>query len=150
LAVLGKGMKPIVMPSYPHMLAEDTDVWSRYLAEPIVPVSEVWYDVHVGAGIRVGNNAGEIEKKVAAGVGRKRIDCICRIGGGFWVVEIKPFGSMLALGQVLGYTRLFILEYKPDGETWPMIVCYEADQDLLALFDDAGVGVIEVGRPEGL
>ncbi len=147
---LGPSQKPIVMPSYPHLLAEDTDVWSRYLADPLVPIREVWYDVHVGAGIRVGVNAGEIEKKVAAGVGRKRIDCICRIGGGYWVVEIKPFGSMLALGQVLSYHRLFVAEYAPAGEAWPVIVCYQADRDLLDQFDIEGVAVIEVGRPAGL
>lgn len=134
----------MVMPSYPHMLAEDIGVWSAYLAAPIAPIKEVWYDVHVGKQMEVTKNAGAIEKSVAAGVSRKRIDAVCRVGGGFWVVEIKPFGSMLALGQVLSYTRLFIAEYRPAGEVWPVVVCNEVDADLIDEFEAAGVAVITV------
>ena len=144
MARLPVGQKPIVMPTYPHMLAEDTGVWSAYLADPIAPISEVWYDVHVGKAMEVTAGASEIEKKVAAGISRKRIDVVCRVGGGFWVVEIKPFGSMLALGQVLSYHRLFVDEYAPPGEVWPVIVCFEADVDLLDEFEALGVAVITV------
>ena len=45
MAELGPSMKPMVMPHYPHMMAEDTEVWSKYLASPLVPIKEVWYDV---------------------------------------------------------------------------------------------------------
>lgn len=135
----------MITPHYPHMLAEDTDVWTRYLKDPLVPIKEVWYDVHVGGGIKVGNYASEIEKRVAAGITRKRIDCICQVGGGYWVVEIKPFGSMLALGQVLSYFRLFVEEYEPTGEVWPVLICDQADPDVTDLCEDLGVGVIETG-----
>ncbi|MBA7479328.1 hypothetical protein ES707_14762 [subsurface metagenome] len=115
-------MKPMVMPHYPHMMAEDIAVWSTYLASPLVPIKEVWYDVHVGGAVKLPEGAGEIEQQVALGVSRKRIDVVARVGGGFWVVEVKPFASMLALGQVLSYSRLFVKEYAPVGEVWPVIV----------------------------
>ena len=140
--MLGKSQKPIVMPHYPHMLAEDTEVWSRYLADPIVPITEVWYDVHVGQGMLLPVGAGDIDRRIAAGVSRKRIDAVCRIGGGFWVVEIKPLASMLALGQVLSYLRLFLDEYEVTGEVWPVIVCDRADEDLIGEFEELGVLVI--------
>lgn len=132
------------------MLTEDTEVWSEYLKQPIIPIKEVWYDLHVGRATQVAGGPGTIEARVAAGVSRKRIDAVCRIGGGYWVVEVKPTGSMLALGQVVSYHRLFVQEYRPDGETWPVIVCYEADKDLIGGFEALGVAVIEVGRPEGV
>lgn len=138
------GQKPIAMPSYPHLLAEDTEVWTAYLKDPVAPIKEVWYDVHVGEPVKVLDETDELSRRVAAGVSRKRIDVICRVGGGFWVVEIKPFGSMLALGQVLSYTRLFIAEYAPDGEVWPVIVCNNVDPDLVDDFEAAGVAVITV------
>ncbi len=137
-------MKPVVMPSYPHMLAQDIEVWSRYLADPVVPIKEVWYDVHVGkqvAGLLPGD---ELMQRIAAGVTRKRIDVICRIGGGYWVVEVKPFGSMLALGQVLFYSRRFTQEYRPDGEVIPVVVCENVDPDLIDDFEAAGVLVVSV------
>lgn len=143
MPALGKGMKPVVMPSYPHMLSQDVEIWSKYLKSPIVPIKEVWYDIHVGAREKTAGGPGTIEARIAAGISRKRIDAVCRVGGGFWVVEIKPFGSMLALGQVVTYTRLFIQEFRPPGEVWPVIVCEKMDDDLADEFDEAGVAVIE-------
>lgn len=124
------------------MLAEDIEVWSRYLVDPIVPITEVWYDVHVGRGMPLPVGAGDIDRRIAAGISRKRIDAVCRIGGGFWVVEIKPLASMLALGQALAYTRLFLEEYEVTGEVWPVIVCDRADEDLISEFEALGVAVI--------
>lgn len=141
---LGHGQKPIVMPSYPHMLTEDTEVWSAYLADPVAPIERVWYDVHVGQGVPLPVGASGIEQRIAAGITRKRIDVVCRIGGGYWVVEIKPFASMLALGQVISYSSLFVRDYEPDGEVWPVVVCNEVDDDLVDDFEAAGVAVITV------
>lgn len=132
------------MPSYPHMLAEDTEVWSRYLAAPVAPIKDVWYDVHVGGAVTPVEEADLLGARIAAGITRKRIDVIAAVGGGYWVIEVKPFGSMLAVGQISSYTRLFVREYAPDGETWPVIVCDNADPDVTDLCEDLGVVLIEV------
>ncbi|MBA7714213.1 hypothetical protein ES703_123230 [subsurface metagenome] len=104
MPALGVSQKPVVMPTYPHMLAEDTAVWTKYLQSPLVPIKELWYDVHVGKGIRLEPGASEMDQRIAAGITRKRIDVVCRVGGGFWVVEVKPRANMVALGQVISYT----------------------------------------------
>lgn len=145
MLALGLGQKPIVMPSYPHMMAEDTEVWSRYLKDPIAPIKEVWYDVHCGKAVTPVEEADLLSARIAAGISRKRIDVVAAVGGGYWVIEVKPFGSMLALGQVLAYSRLFTAEYAPPGEVWPVVVCYSVDPDLIDEFEAAGVAVIEVG-----
>ncbi|GAH67404.1 unnamed protein product [marine sediment metagenome] len=129
MLTLGVSQKPVVMPAYPHMLAEDTAVWSKYLASPLVPIKEVWYDVHVGKPVDVGEAASDMDRRIAAGLTRKRIDVVALVGGGFWVIEVKPRANMVALGQVLTYTRLFIQEYAPPGEVWPVIVCDAVDED---------------------
>ncbi|GAI24014.1 unnamed protein product [marine sediment metagenome] len=144
MADLGPGQKPIVMPHYPHMMSEDIDVWSAYLTGPVVPVKRVWYDVHVGKAVEVAGGAKELLPRIAAGVTRKRIDVVAAVGGGYWVVEVKPYGSFLALGQVLTYTRLFVAEYRPDGEVWPVVVCREFDRDLMPDFERQGVGMIQI------
>lgn len=145
MARLPVGQNPIVMPHYPHMMAEDIEVWSKYLAAPIAPIKKVWYDVHVGGAVPVPAGGGEMLQRISAGLTRKRIDVIAQVGGGFWVVEIKPFASMLALGQVISYTRLFLQEYSVDGEVWPVIVCDAVDDDLLAGYDALGVAVVVNG-----
>ncbi|GAH59745.1 unnamed protein product, partial [marine sediment metagenome] len=68
---------------------------------------------------------------------------VCKVAGGYWVVEIKPFASMLAVGQALCYTRLFTSEFYPDGKVFPVVVCDSADEDLRDAYDDFGVAVIQ-------
>lgn len=140
---LGVSQKPIVMTHYPHMLAEDTEVWSKYLADPVHPIKEVWYDVHVGKPVQGLRADDELGMRIAAGITRKRIDVVARVGGGFWVIELKPFAGMVALGQILSYTRLFIEEYRPEESVLSVIVCNAVDDDLVDEFEAVGVLVIE-------
>ncbi len=144
MAELAKSQKPIVMTHYPHMLAEDTAVWTRYLRSPVILIKEVWYDIHVGRQTKTAGGPGTLEARIAAGISRKRIDAVCRVDGGYWVVEIKPFGSMLAVGQVVSYARLFVQEYRLDDEVRAVIICDQADEDVILLCEDLGVIMIEV------
>ena len=142
MARLGNSQRPIIMPTYPHFLAADTDVWTRYLADPVAPITEVWYDVHVGLPVSVGDDAGDMEKRIAFGITRKRIDVVAKIRQGYWVIEVKPIAGMTALGQILAYTNLFINEYDLDGEVWPVIIADEVDKDVIGQFEALGVVVI--------
>jgi len=144
LAGLGKSQKPIIMPSYPHMMSEDTAVWSKYLESPVAPISEVWYDVHVGRAVPLPAGSSDMERRIAAGITRKRIDVVARVKAGLWVIELKPFAGMQALGQILSYHRLFVKEYRPACEVLPVIISSQADEDLLDQFEVRGLVVITV------
>jgi len=124
------------------MLQEDNSVWTKFLQTDAHRLKEVWYDVKVGLPVFLGVGASDLERRIAAGVTRKRIDVVCSVAGGFWVVEIKPMASMLAIGQVISYSRLFALEYAPGGEIIPVIVCDSYDEDLVDEFDELGVLVL--------
>jgi len=126
------------------MLSEDTEVWTKYLKSPLFLIKEVWYDVHVGKPVEGLEPGDKLGMRIASGITRKRIDVVARVGSGLWVIEIKPFAGMLALGQVLSYTRLFIDEFRPRGDVASVIVCGEADADLLDNFEALDVMVIEV------
>ena len=146
---LGPGQKPIVMSKYPHMMPLDAEVWGKYLAEAGDTLSEVWYDVHVGQGM-LGAGVGSVRmQKVSQGVSRKRIDVVAAVAQGFWVIEVKPWASMQAVGQVLCYTRLFMREYEVAGAVRPVIICDRADEDLLESYDQFGVGVIAMEELPG-
>ncbi len=142
MPVLGKSQMPVVMTSYPHFLAADTDVWSRYLADPVVPIAELWYDVHVGNPMDLPAAADAMDRRIAFGVSRKRIDVVARIGAGYWVIEVKPIADMRALGQILNYTMLFAREYNVPGEIFSVVVADELDEDVRDIFEDLGVVVI--------
>lgn len=130
------------MPHYPHMMAEDRAVWTKFLTTDRNRLKRVWYDVKVGYGVLLDLGASDVERRIAAGLTRKRIDVVCSVGGGFWVVEIKPRASMHAIGQVISYARLFLKEYSPAGQVVPVIVCDQYDHDLLDEFDELGILVL--------
>lgn len=142
MSVLGKSQSPVVMSHYPHFGDADTDVWSRYLADPIVPIKEVWYDVHVGNPINLPDMFDEIDRRIAAGLTRKRIDVVAKIGGGYWVIEVKPIADQMALGQIINYNRLFIREFNVPGEVFPVIVADEVDMNVIGSFEDLGILII--------
>jgi len=142
LLALGVGQKPIVMPHYPHMLTEDSAVWTKFLQNLDVEILEVWYDVHVGSGVLLPVGSDDLDKRIAQGVTRKRIDVVCRLESAVWVVELKPIGSMTALGQALAYRGLFVREYETIRNTLPIVICGEVDPDLIDDYDEAGVGLI--------
>lgn len=139
---LGLGQSLVVRPHYPHMMPRDTVVWTRFLQQQRFGIKEVWYDVHVGQAISPAGDSDALLNSISAGVTRKRIDVVAAVGGGFWVIEVKPRADMHAVGQALVYSRLFVAEFKPPGLVFPMIVADEVDGDIVSQIDELGVGVI--------
>lgn len=135
-------MAAIVSPAYPHMLGEDTAVWTRFLESGDFHLQEVWYDVHVGAEVKGDWPGDSVNARIARGVTRKRIDVVAVVDGVLWVIEVKPVAMHFAIGQVLAYESLFITEYEPKLETWPVIVCDRVDADVITICQDLGVVVV--------
>lgn len=130
------------MPAYPHMFGPETQVWTRFLESGDIDIQEVWYDVHVGAMVKGDWDNDSIPARVAAAVTRKRIDVVALVDGVFWVIEIKPLAMHFAIGQVLVYEGLFVKEYEPTRETWPVIVCDHVDEDVIEECERLGVVLV--------
>jgi hypothetical protein len=140
---LDLGQPAIVRPHYPHMMVEDTIVWTKFLESKFVEIKEVWYDVRVGMPVLVGDGSDDTLNRIAAGLTRKRIDVVASVGGGLWVIEVKPYANMYAVGQVITYVRLFKQEYTSPGRVVPVIICDDYDEDLVDEFDELGVMVLK-------
>ena len=139
---LGPGKRPIVMPAYPHMFGPETEVWTRFLESGEFELQEVWYDVHVGAEVKGVWADDSLYARISRGLTRKRIDVVVLVDGVLWVVEVKPIAMHFAIGQVLVYEGLFVTEYEPELETWPVIVCDRVDEDVIPECERQGVVVI--------
>jgi len=142
LADLGPGRLAVVAPAYPHMLGEDTAVWTRFLESGDFELKEVWYDVHVGQTVFLPVGTDSLVKRIANGVTRKRIDVVAIVDSVYWVIEIKPLATMFAMGQVLVYERLFEEEFTPALEVWPVLVCDRVDDDVIPECERLGVVVV--------
>jgi hypothetical protein len=140
--VLGPGEEPVVRRRYVHMLPEDHEAWTEFLKSERNELDEVWYDVHVGEPMHVPAGSPAYMKDVVDGVSRKRIDVVGRLGQGVFVIEVKPFANMTALGQVVTYTNLFISEFEIHGPVQAMIVAMECDRDILETAQRMNVKII--------
>ncbi|MBA7475202.1 hypothetical protein ES707_10568 [subsurface metagenome] len=139
---LGPGRPAVVSPAYPHMMGEDTKVWTRFLESGDIVLQEVWYDVHVGAMVKGDWEDDSVNARIAAGLTRKRIDVVALVDGRYWVIEVKPLAMHFAIGQVLVYESLFVKEYNPPMETWPVIICDRVDEDVIPECERLGVVVV--------
>ena len=144
---LGPPQIPTLQTSYPHLLAEDTIVWTRWLRTNIHRIQAVWYDVHVGLPVTLLPGLHPSMLADTQAISRKRIDVVARAGPEIWVIEVKPYGTYTALGQALVYSRLFTIEYNPGQPTIPMVICCAMDPDLVADCQRLGVRYEEVGYP---
>ena len=139
---LGPGRRPIVMPAYPHMLGEDTAVWTAFLKSGDIEIREVWYDVHVGQPVLSPLGPDSMQQRIADGITRKRIDVVAIVDGIYWIIEVKPIAQHFAIGQVLVYEGLFVKEFEPELATWPVVVCDTVDVDVIEECQRLGVVVV--------
>ncbi|GAI77685.1 unnamed protein product, partial [marine sediment metagenome] len=109
---LGPGLSPKVLKRYEHMMREDYATWTTFLQSREMFLDEVWYDVHVGQAMAVPEGSPVYMEAHAAAVSRKRIDVVGRTAKEFWIIEVKPYANMQAIGQVLIYEDLFCREFE--------------------------------------
>jgi len=141
---LGIGELAVVRPHYRHMMMADAELWTEFLEARAVEFVRVWYDVHVGQELDVGAGSDELVRRISRGVTRKRIDVVGLVGQVHWVIEIKPFGGYVALGQVLTYRRLLMAEYGGIRACLGVVICEQMDADCVADFEAEGVRVYEI------
>lgn len=142
---LSDGSVPEVRIKYPHMMPEDTAIWTAFLEDGKYIPDKVWYDVKVGASMPMPRNEPLWMKKYVEYSTRKRIDVVARVGLDYWIIECKPGAGHAALGQVIHYARAFTREYEFQGEVLPVILTDVMDPDLKIDFQEIGVVVFEVG-----
>lgn len=138
----GSGQPMELRIRYPHMSPMDNQVWNRYIRENPQAFTEVWYDVRVGTAMVIPRGGPDFLKVVADGVSRKRIDVVGRLGGIYWIVEIKPLGMMKGLGQLITYRDLFIKEFGTKVVVQMLLLCRRMEVDLLSTARDQGISVV--------
>lgn len=141
---LDLGVIPVVRKKYPHMGFQDRAVWTGVLERWPGRIDRVWYDVKVGTPSDMGSDCSPADLRLGEGMGCKRIDVVCRIGGRMYVVEVKPYGNHAALGQVLLYEDLFRARYPRYANVGMVIACASLDQDMANVCARYHVGRWEV------
>lgn len=142
---LGPGRPVEVTGRYTHMMPEDIMVWEAYIQGGARDLKEVWYDIHVGKAVELPPEMPAYMRAVANAVTRKRIDAVARVEGGFWIIEIKPYGNMHGLGQAIMYRELFRRYYDEPGLLEGVLLCGQVDVDVVEIAAQEGITIIALG-----
>lgn len=132
------------MDRFPHMLAADIDLWRRFLTLHKGEFLVYNYDVHVGVGAPIPLNTPEQYVKAIEASSQKRIDVVAEKDSEIWVIEVKPYASLSAVGQVLCYSALYIDKFKPVKKVIPCIVTDYIYPDEAWLFNHFKITAISV------
>lgn len=146
---LPPGEPTIVRPTYPHMGQLDALIWSAWLPSCDHELGLSWYDLKVGSPIALPPGATPEMIRLADGTGSKRIDVLCEVDDELWCIEVKPYITHVALGQVLAYAHLVAERYTLDRPLRPALICGEHDPDLEQLVSLQGI-ILEHAQPNPL
>jgi hypothetical protein len=134
----------IVPQPYKHLLPEEVRVWEKFLAGWGPLFVRFDYDVHVGPGAAIPEDAPEWLVRQIEAVSRDRVDVVAHTTDQVWIVEIKPRGGKGAVGQLIQYERLYVEELRPAKPVIKVLVCERLAPGVQETCDALGIRVFLV------
>lgn len=129
---------------YPHLIGEDTEVWSRFVLKFPEKYDTVDYDVKVGSGANTDPIIDEGSKQYWATLTKKRIDVIGHKNDFVTIIEVKKRASLFTLGQILGYRFLYLKEHPELHMVKTLIICESINQDDVNVLSHYGIDFVIV------
>jgi len=132
------------MLEYTHMMPLERPIWSRFLAATDLEILAVEYDVHVGRGAEIDPAWSEATVRQVLATSRKRIDAVVHTPTAIVICEVKPRAGMGALGQLLAYRQLYIMEHPTNRPVEMAVVCERIEPDVPEIMAQHGITIYRV------
>ena len=124
---------------YPHMIGEDSDVWTRFITKFPSHFDTVDYDVRVGKGSLTKPLEEEDYRNYWSQLTKKRIDVVGYKDVFVTLIEVKKRASLFTLGQVLGYKFLYQREHSDVPLIQTLIICSSITPDDVDILNHYGI-----------
>jgi len=121
---------------YPHMLPNDIEIWERFLRNFPALFDRIDYDLHVGDARGFSEGDPDWKRRLAEALTKFRIDAVGWQGERPTIIEVKPYASLSALGQLLGYRYFFQRDFPDKGDPYLMAVTDKTRKDIVDLYYD--------------
>jgi len=131
-------------PAYVHMMPLEVPIWERFLRSGQLQLDRYEYDIHVGEGAPIPDDATEAEIRQIQAITQKRIDAVGWGEGAVWLIEVKPRAGHSAAGALLNYARLFKEKYRPSLPIRLAVVCERTEWDVSGYYQELGIEVFLV------
>ncbi|MCK9599468.1 MAG: hypothetical protein M0R06_10535 [Sphaerochaeta sp.] len=121
---------PIRLKHYPHLIGGESDLWDMFLLMYPNFFSSVSYDVRVGNGVPIKQEWESPIQKMARDLSQKRIDVIGEKDGVLWIIELKIDPTIRIIGQLEGYSILFLNQLGKQIKIRLTMIANKMDGDL--------------------
>jgi len=91
---------------YPHLRAEESKIWDRFIEKNPKIFEEVIYDAKIGKSRDYSDYPEDKIREDMEYLSKKRIDVIGLIGDDVYVIEVRPKANLSAVGNALGLAEL--------------------------------------------
>ena len=129
---------------YPHMIGEDSDIWSRFVYKFPHRFDTVNYDIKVGSGIDSYIISDNKMRTYWQNLTKKRIDVVAFKDDRTTIIEVKKKIHLFTLGQILGYHFLYSREYIEEKPISMLIVGGTIDLDDIDILNHYHINYIIV------
>lgn len=129
---------------FTHMMPVEIPIWRGWLLGEGAHYAPYRYDVLVGQGIELPEEASDLERRIARTLTSKRIDAVSIGPGTIHIFEVKPHAGLSAIGQVLGYINLYRSTYKPRAKIQGWIITDKFQPDMQPILKRFGINGREV------
>ena len=104
------------------MGAMEAFIWTKFLEAHGPEYTDYEYNVKLARPISIPASWPEEYKKNAQDLTSYRIDVTMRSKGTIWIVEVRPDASHSAIGSLIFYRFLYMLQFNPNEQV-KMILC---------------------------
>lgn len=129
---------------YPHLSAQEIEIWERFLNSDRINYDHIDYDVRVGTPVIIPEGIPDNIAEDARHLSLKRIDAVGWIMGVPTVIEIKTYAGFKALGQAIGYPILLAKQQNLKEVPSPLVITNKMLPDMPEIYDLAGIDYIEI------
>jgi hypothetical protein len=122
---------PVKLNKYPHLSVKDSEAANIYFETNILSFEKVCYDVIVGSGRDAlpetpNNLLNDWEYLTSL-----KIDMIGKTLQSYSIIEFKGYGDLGAVGQLLGYHKLFIDKFAISNNINLFVICQFTHPDII-------------------
>lgn len=131
----------LALPTLPGMNKLESDIGKAWIAKHQQDYDSVEFDTHLGAGVQLPPGTPDYVIKSALASTTKRTDIIAHSRGSVTIVEAKEQVTLGAMGQLLGYRRLYLQAYPQTGHVDLVVAGLSIVADIAHIFAENSIAV---------
>lgn len=131
----------LALPSLPALVLIESAVGKAWLRAHRDDYDSVEFNVRLGAGVQLPPGSPAYLYESARAGTTKRIDIVAHDGGNITIVEIKKRISLSALGQLQGYSHLYLQDRPATGHIRLVAIGLSIQEDIAPILRNAGITI---------